>query len=280
MVDGYDDGRRGSGRLVVQLDGAACRRLAHEPHALALGLSVVAYAAARRYAEDRRFAFGTWKIEILSGYTSAMMLLGVAGLMLFQSVERLFSPTEIHYNQAISIAIVGLLVNLACAWLLREDHGHHHAHHAGEGTAHHHHHDLNLRSAYLHVITDAATSALAIVALLGGKLWGAAWLDPVMGIVGAVLVTVWAQGLLRETGRVLLDAEMDKPVVNEIRAVLRENPAVQITDLHVWRVGKGKYACIVSLATSSSITADRIRQQLSIHEELVHVTVEINTLHT
>lgn len=249
-------------------------------HALALGLSVLAYAAARRYAEDRRFAFGTWKIEILGGYSSAIMLLGVAGLMLFQSVERLFSPAEIHYNQAISIAIVGLLVNLACAWLLREDHGHHHAHHAGEGTAHHHHHDLNLRSAYLHVITDAATSALAIVALLGGKLWGAAWLDPVMGIVGAVLVTVWAQGLLRETGRVLLDAEMDKPVVNEIRAVLRENPAVQITDLHVWRVGKGKYACIVSLATSSSITADLIRQQLSIHEELVHVTVEINTLHT
>src|SRR3546814_495834 len=186
-------------------------------HALALGLSVFAYAAARRYAEDRRFAFGTWKIEILGGYSSAIMLLAVAGLMLFQSVERLFSPSEIHYNQAISIAIAGLLVNLACAWLLREDHGHHHAHHAGEGTAHHHHHhrDLNLRSAYLHVITDAATSVLAIVALLGGKLWGAAWLDPLMGIVGAVLVTMWAQGLLRETGRVLLDAEMDTPVVNE-----------------------------------------------------------------
>ncbi|WHQ45949.1 CDF family Co(II)/Ni(II) efflux transporter DmeF [Alcaligenes faecalis] len=248
-------------------------------HALALGLSVVAYAAARRYSEDRRFAFGTWKIEVLSGYTSAMMLLGVAGLMLFQSVERLFSPTEIHYDQAISIAVVGLLVNLACAWLLREDHGHHHAPHTGEATAHHHH-DLNLRSAYLHVITDAATSVLAIVALLGGKLWGAAWLDPVMGIVGAVLVTLWAKGLLRETGRVLLDAEMDKPVVNEIREVLRQNPTVQITDLHVWRVGKGKYACIVSLVTSSSITADQIRQQLSMHEELVHVTVEINNLHT
>lgn len=249
-------------------------------HALALGLSLVAYAAARRYSGDRRFAFGTWKIEILGGYSSAILLLGVAGLMLFQSVQRLFSPAEIHYNQAISIAIVGLLVNLACAWLLREDHGHHHAHHAGEDTAHHHHHDLNLRSAYLHVITDAATSVLAIVALLGGKLWGADWLDPLMGIVGAVLVTMWAQGLLRETGRVLLDAEMDTPVVNEVREVLRQNPTVQITDLHVWRVGKGKYACIVSLATLSSITADQIRQQLSIHEELVHVTVEVNTLYT
>jgi len=141
-------------------------------------------------------------------------------------------------------------------------------------------HDLNLRSAYLHVITDAATSVLAIVALLGGKLWGADWLDPFMGIVGAVLVTMWAQGLLRETGRVLLDAEMDTPVVDEIREVLRQYPTMQITDLHVWRVGKGKYACIVSLATSSSITADQIRQQLSIHEELVHVTVEVNKLHT
>ncbi|ABI58333.1 CDF family Co(II)/Ni(II) efflux transporter DmeF [Nitrosomonas eutropha] len=249
-------------------------------HALALGLSVLAYAAARRYADDRRFAFGTWKIEILGGYSSAIMLLGVAGLMLFQSVERLFSPTEIHYNQAISIAVVGLLVNLACAWLLRGDHGHHHAHHAGEGTAHHHHHDLNLRSAYLHVIADAATSVLAIIALLGGKLWGAAWLDPLMGIVGAALVAMWAKGLLRETGRVLLDAEMDIPVVEEIREALRQTPTVQITDLHVWRVGAGKYACIVSLATSSSITADQIRQQLSIHDELVHVTVEINNLHT
>ncbi len=168
-------------------------------HALALGLSLVAYAAARRYSEDRRFAFGTWKIEILGGYSSAIMLLGVAGLMLFQSVERLFSPAEIHYNQAISIAIVGLLVNLVCAWLLREDHGHHHAHHAGEGTAHHH--DLNLRSAYLHVITDAATSVLAIVALLGGKLWGAAWLDPLMGIVGAVGARATARDGARAAGR-------------------------------------------------------------------------------
>lgn len=251
-------------------------------HALALGLSVLAYAAARRYAEDRRFAFGTWKIEILGGYSSAIMLLGVAGLMLFQSVERLFSPSEIHYDQAISIAIAGLLVNLACAWLLREDHDHHHAHHAGEGTAQHHHHghrDLNLRSAYLHVITDAATSVLAIIALLGGKLWHAAWLDPVMGIVGAILVAMWAQGLLRETGRVLLDAEMDTPVVNQIREVLHQSPTVRITDLHVWRVGKGQYACIVSLATSGSITPDQIRRQLGIHEELVHVTVEINQLH-
>jgi len=257
-------------------------------HALALGLSVVAYAAARRYAQDRRFAFGTWKIEVLAGYSSAIMLVGVAGLMLFQSVERLLAPTEIHYNEAIGIAAAGLLVNLACAWLLQEGHGHHqhphrHAHDAGHDRhphhhGHAHHHDLNLRSAYLHVITDAATSVLAIVALLGGKLWGAAWLDPVMGIVGAALVAIWAQGLLRQTGRVLLDAEMDAPVVEEIREAIRQLPGLHITDLHVWRVGKGKYACIVSLATSTEVTADQVRRQLGVHEELAHVTVEINRL--
>jgi len=257
-------------------------------HALALGLSVVAYAAARRYAQDRRFAFGTWKIEVLAGYSSAIMLVGVAGLMLFQSVERLLAPTEIHYNEAIGIAAAGLLVNLACAWLLQEGHGHHqhphrHAHDAGHDRhphhhGHAHHHDLNLRSAYLHVITDAATSVLAIVALLGGKLWGAAWLDPVMGIVGAALVAIWAQGLLRQTGRVLLDAEMDAPVVDEIREAIRQLPGLHITDLHVWRVGKGKYACIVSLATSTEVTADQVRRQLGVHEELAHVTVEINRL--
>ena len=139
-------------------------------HALALGLSLLAYAAARRYAADRRFAFGTWKIEILGGYSSALLLLGVAGLMVFQSVERLLAPGPIHYDEAIFIAVVGLAVNLICAWLLRDDHHHHdhhgHDHHHDHG---HHHHDLNLRSAYLHVMADAATSVLAIVALLAGK---------------------------------------------------------------------------------------------------------------
>ena len=181
-------------------------------HALALGLSLLAYAAARRYAGDRRFAFGTWKIEILGGYSSALLLLGVAGLMAFQSVERLLVPGQIHYDEAILIAVAGLAVNLICAWLLRDDH--HHDHH------HHHHHDLNLRSAYLHVMADAATSVLAIAALLAGKFWGASWLDPAMGLVGALLVALWARGLLRDTGRVLLDAEMDAPVVAEIHEVI------------------------------------------------------------
>jgi cation diffusion facilitator family transporter len=163
-------------------------------HALAMGMSLLAYVLARRYANDPRFAFGTWKIEILGGFSSAILLAAVAALMLFQSVERLFSPSAIHYNDAILIAIVGLSVNLVCAWLLRDDHDHHdHGHsHARDHHHHHHHHDVNLRSAYVHVIADAATSVLAIVALLGGKLYGAAWLDPVMGIVGSVLVARWS----------------------------------------------------------------------------------------
>ncbi|QXH46294.1 CDF family Co(II)/Ni(II) efflux transporter DmeF [Pseudomonas xanthosomatis] len=247
-------------------------------HALALGLSLLAYAAARRYARDRRFAFGTWKIEILGGYSSALLLLGVAGLMAFQSAERLLSPGAIHYDEAIFIAVIGLGVNLLCAWLLRDDHHHHgHDHHHDHG--HSHHHDLNLRSAYLHVVADAATSVLAIVALVAGKLWGASWLDPVMGLVGALLVALWARGLLRDTGRVLLDAEMDAPVVEEIRQVVAQLPVpASITDLHVWRVGKDQYACIVSLATAAALSADSVRQALAVHEELAHITVEVNAL--
>ena len=250
-------------------------------HVLALGLSLFAYAAARRLTHDRRFAFGTWKIEILGGYTSAILLLGVAALMVFQSVERLLSPGPIHYDQAIAIAAVGLVVNLLCAWLLRDDHDHHHDHGHGHHYHGHHHGDLNLRSAYLHVMADAATSVLAIIALLAGKFWGAAWLDPVMGLVGAALVGLWAKGLLRDTARVLLDAEMDAPVVVEIQQVIAELPVpATITDLHLWRVSKDQYACLITLATRGALDADSVRQALSVHAELVHVTVEINRLHT
>lgn len=246
-------------------------------HVLALGLSLFAYAAARRYATDARFAFGTWKMEVLAGYTSALALIGIALLMLYESVIRLVTPAPIHYTQAIAIAILGLLVNLVCAWLLKDSHGHDHGH----GHDHHHghgeHQDLNLRSAYIHVITDAATSVLAIVALIGGMLWGASWLDPVMGIVGGILVAIWAVGLIKQTGRVLLDAQMDDPVVQEVRDVIAESPIeAKICDLHVWKVGKGKYACIVSIATTSNASPEDFKQQLSVHEELVHITVEIN----
>ncbi|EQB2597771.1 CDF family Co(II)/Ni(II) efflux transporter DmeF [Aeromonas salmonicida] len=246
-------------------------------HALALGLSVLAYRAARHFARDHRFSFGTWKIEVLGGFTSALLLVGVAGLMLFESVFRLLDPRPIHYQQAIAIALVGLLVNLACAWLLKDDQGHHHGHSHGhhDHADHHGHQDLNLRAAYIHVLADAATSVLAILALVGGMLWGADWLDPLMGIAGAVLVAVWAWGLLRDSGRVLLDAEMDTPLVAEIREVIADLPDAEIRDLHVWRVGQEQYACVLSLLMATPIPAGQIRERLAIHEELVHVTIEI-----
>ncbi|HEX5363316.1 MAG TPA: CDF family Co(II)/Ni(II) efflux transporter DmeF, partial [Gallionella sp.] len=168
-------------------------------HAFAIGLSAFAYAAARRYSTDPRFAFGTWKIEILGGFASAIFLLGVAAMMIFGSVERLFSPQQIHYQEAIIVAVIGLVVNIVCAKILGHAHHGHDQHSHAHADHDHHHHDLNLKSAYVHVIADAATSVLAIVALIGGWFYGWSWLDPVMGIVGAILVAVWAKGLLIET---------------------------------------------------------------------------------
>jgi len=247
-------------------------------HALALGLSAFAYSFARRHAKNRVYAFGTWKVEVLGGYSSALFLIAIAALMTFQSIERLMVPQPIHYGEAMAIAAVGLGVNLLCAWWLRGHHDHDHAHdHAHDHDhAHAHHQDLNVRSAYVHVLADAVTSVLAIVALLGGMLWGAAWLDPVMGLVGAALVTVWALGLLRDSGRILLDAEMDAPVVAEIREVIEQGAVpARITDLHVWRVGRAKYAVVVTVSTPTTTSCEYFRRALSIHEELAHVTVEV-----
>lgn len=261
-------------------------------HAVAIGLSAFAYAAARKYAKDNRFAFGTWKIEVLAGFTSAIFLLGVAAMMVVSSIERLLSPEPIHYQEAIIIGILGLVVNLICARVLghahhgHSHHDHEHHHHHDNGHEHHddhaHKHDLNLKSAYIHVIADAATSVLAIIALVGGWIYGWSWLDPAMGIVGAVLVAVWAKGLVKETAKVLLDREMDHPVVDEIREVISQHTPPEITrltDLHVWRVGKNAYACALSLVTKDSdLTPTSVRKQLAIHEEVVHITVEIHRI--
>ncbi len=246
-------------------------------HALALGLSAFAYVAARRYARDPRFAFGTWEIEILAGYTSAILLICVALIMVAGSIERLLSPQSIQYQEAMVVAAIGLAVNLLCAHILgRADH---HENHHQDGHDHHHR-DLNLKSAYLHIIADATTSVLAMIALAGGWLYGWAWLDPVMGIVGAGLIMVWARGLTVETGKVLLDREMDHGIVKEIREVMKTDFSTgdsSLTDLHVWRVGKRAYsAALVVVTHDTALTPERIRSALCIHDELVHITVEIN----
>lgn len=249
-------------------------------HVLAIGLTSYAYMAARHYASDPRFAFGTWKIEVLAGFTSAIFLLGIAGMMVFSSVERIFSPQPIRYQEAIIVAIVGLAVNIVSAVILGKAHHHHDDHTAGHPHEHAHHHDLNLKSAYVHVITDAATSVLAIIALLGGLFYGWSWLDPVMGIVGSILVAFWAKNLIAETGKVLLDREMDHPIVEEIRAALETEPDAgntRIADLHVWRVGKQAYACALSIVTQDdALTPQRVHEILKQHAEIGHMTIEIH----
>jgi cation diffusion facilitator family transporter len=255
-------------------------------HAVAIGLSAVAYASARRYAKDARFAFGTWKIEILAGFASAMVLIGVALLMLMGSVDRMLSPQPIHYPEAMAVAALGLVVNVVCALILGHAHhashgnGHGHSHGHEDEHGHTHTHDLNLRSAHVHVLADAATSVLAIAALLGGWMLNWSWLDPVMGIVGAVLVGVWAKGLIVDTGKILLDREMDHPLVHEIQEVIQSletNHQTHITDLHVWRVGQQAYSCAIALVTTDrTLTPELLRRQLAVHEEIVHTIIELN----
>lgn len=246
-------------------------------HVAALGVSAWAYWYARRHAADARFAFGTWKVGVLAGFASAIILGMVALYMAWESLVRVIHPLPIQYDQALVVAVIGLLVNLLSAWLLSGGSGHNHGHGHAHGHSHGNgHHDLNLRAAYLHVLADTLTSVLAIIALAGGRLFGWDWLDPVMGVVGAAVITIWAWGLLRQTSRVLLDREMDNPVVQEIRDVIEGDGETLIVDLHVWRVGPGKFACVVGLVTASPEPPEHYKQRLRVHEELVHVTVEVH----
>jgi cation diffusion facilitator family transporter len=268
-------------------------------HAFALGISLTAYVLARKYARDDKFTFGTWKIEILGAYTSAIVLGLVGILLIFTSVERLIDPGEIRYNQALLVAAIGLVVNVACALILRGGHKHllgrHHGHHHGpEGEEpspgqphdHDHHHEagltdpvhtnLNLKSAYLHVIADAVTSVFAIVALLGAKYGDLNWLDPFMGMVGAVMILRWSAYLLKDAGSILLDRHTDFPVIQEITASLESDGETKISDLHVWKVADEKYACIVSLVTGQVRSLEEYRARLREVPELAHVTIEVN----
>jgi cation diffusion facilitator family transporter len=253
-------------------------------HVVALSIAGVAYLLARRWSSDERFAFGTWKIEVLGSFSSALLLVVVALAMSIESARRLYSPEAINYVPALAVAVLGLVVNLVSAWVLQEggsghshghDHGHEHDDH-DHGHHHAHHHDLNLRSAYAHVLADALTSVMAIGALLAGLWGGWAWMDPLMGIVGAAVIAWWAKGLMADSARVLLDREMDAPVVGQLRAALECDGDAQIADLHVWRVGRSRHAAVITVVARDPLPPDTYRQRLASIPSLAHVSVEVN----
>jgi len=242
-------------------------------HVAALSLAAFAYAYARRHVHDRRYSFGTGKVGALAGYTSAVVLGIIALLMGYESTQRLIAPVPIDFDAATWVAALGLVVNLASAAVLGHDHGHEHAH-----DDHHHrehaHHDHNLRSAYLHVLADALTSVLAIAALTGGRFFGWTWLDPLMGLVGMVVILVWSWGLIHDCRRVLLDADVGHETIEAIRTRIESDADSRIIDLHVWRIGPQHLAAIVSLMTHDVRPPEHYKALLA-DIRLAHVTVEV-----
>ncbi len=247
-------------------------------HAAALGVALFAYVYARRHAADPRYSFGTGKVGALGGFASAVGLAVVALLVLGESVARLARPVGIRFDEAIGVAAVGLAVNLACAWLLRDhDRGHGHEVDPARGAgARHDHRDHNLRAAYVHVLADALTSVLAIAALLTGKVLGWTWMDPVMGIVGALVIARWSVGLVRDTSAVLLDAETEAGRREAIRGAIEAGRDDRVSDLHVWRVGPRHLAAIVSVVASAPETPSAYKERLQGFPDLAHVTVEVH----
>lgn len=238
-------------------------------HAAALGIAAFAYAYARRRANDRKYTFGTGKVGALGGFGSAVSLAVVALFVLGESVSRLASPVRIHFDQAIAVAVIGLVVNLVSAFLLREDEGHSHEHG-------HHHHDHNLRGAYLHVLADALTSVLAIGALTAGKFLGWAWMDAITGMLGSIVIAKWSFGLLKDTSAVLLDAEVPEKYRVAIQQALEENVDDRVADLHLWRVGPQHMAAIVSIVTHEPREPRHYKELLGRFHDLAHVTIEVN----
>ncbi|MAT03521.1 MAG: cation transporter [Acidimicrobiaceae bacterium] len=256
-------------------------------HAGALSIAGIAYWYARRYAQDERFSFGTGKLGELAGYSSAVILAIVALMIGVESVLRLTAPIPIRFTEAIFVAVVGLVVNLVSAWILHagagERHDHHdrphddHGHAAADDLGHHLHHghdDHNLRSAYFHVLTDALTSVLAIIALLAGRFYGWLWMDPLMGIVGSIVIARWSWSLLKGAGAVLLDMRPDKATADRVRAAL-EQKGDRIADLHLWRVGPGHMAAIVSIVSDRPQEPAHYKGKLAHIAKLAHVTVEV-----
>ncbi|MCO6048270.1 CDF family Co(II)/Ni(II) efflux transporter DmeF [Mesorhizobium sp. RP14(2022)] len=254
-------------------------------HAAAMLIAALAYLYARKHARNPRFTFGTGKMGDLAGFASAVVLALIALLIGWESFLRFRSPVPIDFTQAILVAVVGLLVNLASAWLLRDDHHHHgggHGHHHGHDHHHDHEHDHhgggrdnNLRAAYLHVLADALTSVLAIVALLAGSLYGWIWLDPLMGVVGALVIARWSWGLIRDAGGVLLDyVPPSEDLPSEIRQAV-EAGGDRITDLHVWQLGPGHHGAIVALTSDNPMAPSHYREKLAHIHDLSHVTIEV-----
>ena len=251
-------------------------------HAAAMLIAALAYLFARRNARNPRFTFGTGKFGDLAAFASAVILALIALLIGWESLLRLASPVPISFPQAISVAVIGLAVNLVCAWLLRDDpshhgHGHHHDHHhADDDHAHHAHgRDNNLRAAYLHVLADALTSVLAIVALLAGSVYGWLLLDPTMGLLGALGIARWSWGLIRAAGGVLVDyVPADEDLPEEIRSAIEVEGDVVI-DLHVWQLGPGHHGAIVSVVSDNPKAPSLYRAKLAHIHDLSHVTVEV-----
>ena len=257
-------------------------------HALALGINAFAYWYARRHAGNPAFSFGTGKVNALGGFTGALLLAGFSAGMAFESVERLVNPTRIAFDYAIGVAVIGLVVNGVSVFILGDhDHGHSHGHGHGHGHSHdhgHHHHegahapephDHNLRSAYFHVLADALTSVLAIVALLAGKYWGTHWMDPMMGVIGAALVARWSVTLLRDTSNTLLDKQAPPPIVEQLRGQLAQAQD-EVIDLHVWSVGPGLLALEATVLTSTPCSSAQVKERISSDSGVIHATIEVH----
>ncbi len=265
----------GYGSMALLADG-----LHMSSHAAALSITAIAYVYARRHAHDHRFSFGTGKINALAGFTSALLLAGFALLMAWESAQRFFNPIDIVFNQAIAVAFLGLAVNAASVAVLgghHDDHNHDHSDHDHDHHPHGHAHgDHNLRAAYLHVLADALTSLLAIVALLAGKWFGLNWMDPMMGIVGALLVARWSWSLLRDTSRVLLDYQAPRPIHSAVIEAIESHDDNRITDLHIWSIGPNIYAALIALVTAAPKPPEHYVAMVPSHLGLVHATVEVH----
>jgi cation diffusion facilitator family transporter len=244
-------------------------------HAAAFCITLFAYRYAKQHANSKRFSFGTGKVSVLGGFTSAIALGMVALMMMVESVHRLFNPESIQFNEAILVAVIGLVVNLASMLLLQDQHHHGHDHHHGEQRGHHHEHphDHNLAAAYFHVLADTLTSLLAIIALTIGKFYGWIWLDAVMGIVGALVIGKWTLGLMKQTAPVLLDESIDKQYQTDIKTVLE--PYAEVVDLHVWKISGHHYSAAIAIRNHSDKTLSEFKQLLSKFDKIHHLTLEV-----